>query len=733
MDQDDEERQMAEAIRLSLLESGAPAEEASSFRRNRNHNFVRPSQPISLSDDDDEPPIFGREYPPNRQPYYSSGISIDSSSDDSGLGGVPAPRRRVDTHEQNREQNRGQRGVEMDQIQNEEDEEEKQLKLALELSLQESKARTESEQPATSASAKEVYTSGGTPVDSILGMSRAEMERQRQERIMAKKRPNIEIASISTLGDRHNTKRHIGDIGDKIPSENQSTGSTSTSSRLSKFAAPSISTAIPIISPFASEPDPTLQTSTRHTSFSKYGSPKPLRDNAGSSTSSFSTASSAVPSGSSYGNGGRKLAQTPVQLEMERLQNLADLYPIQYTEATFKNTYIKGTFKGPNTVRIDDLIDREFIQKAVLTAFQMDPVWLERYLPRTVPQCLVTHWDEKRGESVSHDWEEMVNTLYVQDFPMLPERVSDPSELGSFGSTLYNFMEVMTLPDKVLQVVLCVDFSSAKVRLIPTVQGSYPVYADHTYGIARFAKVMEDLNPSHQAWSMEYQVGRLKLKFLTVFDKASRGYPVKAPSRLDPEELMPSIKVVFPTERTVQASRNGEMGAGTVCFQEQYWKDASFPRPVLHDFDCAGAMRGSLMHSKLILARRTTTSTFPSSSSTRSSDETPTGWIYVGSANFTESAWGTITQKGGTKKATPISASSMPTPAAALGLQVNMRNWELGVVYMIESEQEMDSLQSKCSARDRNEGINFFGPLPVPFKRPVRQYTSQDKPWFMVG
>jgi hypothetical protein len=107
--------------------------------------------------------------------------------------------------------------------------------------------------------------------------------------------------------------------------------------------------------------------------------------------------------------------------------------------------------------------------------------------------------------------------------------------------------------------------------------------------------------------------------------------------------------------------------------------------------------------------------------------------LKIRSANFTESAWGTITQKGGTRKAAPITASSVPTPAAALGLQVNMRNWELGVVYLIESDQEMESLQNKRSARDRSEGINFFGPLPVPFKRPVRQYTSQDKPWFMVG
>ncbi|KAG0342497.1 hypothetical protein BG000_004214 [Podila horticola] len=541
MDQDDEERQMAEAIRLSLLESGASVEEASSFTRNRIHNSV-PSQPISLSDDDDELPIFGREYLSSRQSYYNSGISVDSSDDDNVFGGVPEPRRRTGMHEQSQ----GQRRVEIDDAKTEEDEDEKQLKLALELSLQEAKARTGHEQPAVSTTAKEESTTGEAPLSSILGASRAEMERQRQERLLARKRPNVEMTSSSILSDLHNTKRHTGD---KIPSEKQSADSTSVSSRFSKLAAPSTSTATPITSPFAPEPAPTLETSTRRTSISKYASPKPPRDNTESNISTFTKTTSITSSSSNYGNSGRKSAPTPAQLEIERLQTLADLYPIQYSEATFKNTYIKGTLKGPTSVRIDDLIDREYIQKAVLTAFQLDPVWLERYLPRTVPQCLVTHWDQKRGESpgfrtegkvtelhpplsgmgsfhpkmmllfyanfcrvvvgsanlVSHDWEEMVNTLYVQDFPMLPERVSDPSELGSFGSTLYNFMKVMTLPDKILQVVLCVDFSSAKVHLIPTVQGSHPVYADHTYGIARLAKVMENLNPSRQSWSMEYQ------------------------------------------------------------------------------------------------------------------------------------------------------------------------------------------------------------------------------------
>lgn len=383
---------MAEAIRLSLLESGTPIEDAlsssssSSFRRNLNSSSIHPSQPISLSDDDDELPIFRREYPSTRQPYSTSGIGIDSSDDYNIFGGVPAPRRGASMYERNRDQRR----VEMDRAQSEDDEEEKQLKLALELSLQEVKARTEHGKLAALTASKEVSTIGGTPFGSILGMSRAEMERQRQERLLAGKRPNFEMESDSTLGDRHDAKRHTGD---KIPSDRQSIDSPSTATRFSKFATPSISTITPISSPFTYEPAPTLDSSTRRTSVSRHTLPKPLRDSAESSTT-FSKTSDITSS--HY----MKPTRTPAQLEIERLQTLADLYPIKYSEATFKNTYIKGTLKDSNTVRIDDLIDREYIQKAVLTAFQLDPVWLERYLPRTVPQCLVTHWDQKRSESV---------------------------------------------------------------------------------------------------------------------------------------------------------------------------------------------------------------------------------------------------------------------------------------------------------------------------------------------
>ena len=107
---------------------------------------------------------------------------------------------------------------------------------------------------------------------------------------------------------------------------------------------------------------------------------------------------------------------------------------------------------------------------------------------------------------VSHDWEQLVNTVYVQDFALLPAAVQSPEELGEFGATLYNYLTVMTVPEKILSVLKCVDLKYAKVLLVPSVQGSFPVAGDYTYGVAQLARVMQPRCAKDQEWELEYQV-----------------------------------------------------------------------------------------------------------------------------------------------------------------------------------------------------------------------------------
>ncbi|KAF9434919.1 hypothetical protein BGZ76_007205 [Entomortierella beljakovae] len=471
----------------------------------------------------------------------------------------------------------------------------------------------------------------------------------------------------------------------------------------------------------------------------------------------------------------QKLSTSTITSSMASESRSSDeVYLPRFNVATFRNTYIKGTIPGKFEIRIQDLLVKEHIVKAVMTTYQLDEVWLDKYLPSHIPQCLVVHWDKKSENAgfntidkvttvhpplngygtfhpklmlvfyptfcrvvvssanlVDYDWDQLVNTVYVQDFALRPTAVENPEDLGAFGSALHNYLKVMTLPEKILSVVKCVDFSTAKVLLLPSVQGSYPVNAPHTYGLAQLSKILHTKGLQNKEMELEYQtssLGKLKLILLDELYRSSRGLPVRGRSRFKDEERLPPIKVIFPTDSHVHGSRLGELGAGTVCHREEYWKDATYPKRVMHDFECVGNLKRSLMHSKLILAKvaRPTNHMEPvipaqgAISALRHQDSNCVGWFYVGSANLSESAWGTV-------------ANKKPAPNCPEGgLHVSMRNWELGIVYIIETEDEMHDLAALSAAQrlDPSGEQSFFGPLPVPYKRPLKPYSFGDRPWF---
>ncbi|KAF9362832.1 hypothetical protein BGX34_005408 [Mortierella sp. NVP85] len=471
-------------------------------------------------------------------------------------------------------------------------------------------------------------------------LNRAEMERARQERIKRKATAGNTPPDALQSNGMAKKSRLTSPASDKgiATSSTASTPSASSTSSPSPRPAATSRPQVPSLStPTASSAPSTAPTQ----------SPRPA-------TSSASSGSSSIP------------------------------YPAQYLGATFRNTCIQGR-SGNWDIRFEDLLNKDYLMKAMLTTYQLDEGWLRKYLPKTLPQCIVEHWTGGSRDEVDHDWSELVNTVYVQDFPFLQEAVEDPDELGEFGSTLYNFLTLMEVPQKILFVINTVDFSSAKVLLVPTVQGTYPVASKFTYGIAQLSKVLQTKVQSDDM-EIEYQtssVGRLSLKFLCEFSRASRGMPIRSRYKTNVEERLPPIKVVFPTERHVQMSRLGEDGAGTVCLQKKFWDEHSFPKRVMHDYECVGAHKGSLMHSK--------------------------------------SAWGTI-------------ANKKDASTSQHGLVVSMRNWELGVVYIIETEEDMRAMTeiAQASGLDRaSDGSvqSFFGPLPVPYKRPLRPYDVNDRAW----
>ncbi|RPB05816.1 phospholipase D/nuclease [Choiromyces venosus 120613-1] len=95
------------------------------------------------------------------------------------------------------------------------------------------------------------------------------------------------------------------------------------------------------------------------------------------------------------------------------------------------------------------------------------------------------------------------------------------------------------------------------------------------------------------------------------------------------ERIMNHVRVYFPSYETVRLSKKGFNSGGTICFQSSWWDSPTFPKSVMRD--CVSVRDGLLMHNKMLFARP--------SRQLQASAGRVNAWAYVGSANMSESAW----------------------------------------------------------------------------------------------
>jgi len=225
-------------------------------------------------------------------------------------------------------------------------------------------------------------------------------------------------------------------------------------------------------------------------------------------------------------------------------------------------------------------------------------------------------------------------------------------------------------------------------------------------------------------------IGTYSTQWLNEFHWSARGESAEdwldEPKARRSKLPWPPVKIIFPSLKTVRASVLGDPGGGTMFCRTKQWEATRFPRELFHDSNSAGGR--VLMHTKMTIATLRRTSLFASSSksdskakSTRptgsdkgkskviviSDSETESesdgpenapevpkeaiGWAYVGSHNFTPSAWGTLSGSG-----------FNPT--------LNLTNYELGIVFPLYEEKDVKRVS--C------------------FKRPPRKYVlGEDRPW----
>ncbi|GAA5918771.1 hypothetical protein JCM6882_006806 [Rhodosporidiobolus microsporus] len=350
------------------------------------------------------------------------------------------------------------------------------------------------------------------------------------------------------------------------------------------------------------------------------------------------------------------------------------------------------------------------------------------------------------ANAVPYDWDTMDNAFFVQDFPLRhppPDAASEADERSPFTNPTHTdfskrFFQVaynLGVPKKFLLVSRLYDFSaSGDVRLVQSMQGKWsllpdppdpndkdalpkPAEAHKGGGLCALAKAVSSFQfaPGGR-WEIECtgsSLGQLSSSWLSQFYAACKGVSPLSyfPGRRDtktgkvlskgsanpPEDVVSSgalkhpvklpIKVVFPTQAEVLGSWKGVDHGGTLFCRPPTWNGKTYPR---HLFHRQQSKRDRVpAHTKIILALHK-----------YKDPHAPTavheGWMYLGSHNFTPSAWGSLQNGVG-------------------GPQIANNNYELGVVLPIRANSA-EELERKASEM-------------VTYKRPLVPYSRDDVAW----
>ncbi len=156
-----------------------------------------------------------------------------------------------------------------------------------------------------------------------------------------------------------------------------------------------------------------------------------------------------------------------------------------------------------------------------------------------------------------------------------------------------------------------------------------------------------------------------------------------------------NFRIYYPTLDTIKASIGGPDCAGIITLRKKHYSAASFPTDCLRDH--VSTRKGVISHNKLLFARG------------RHMDGKPFAWVYVGSANATESAWGAqkVLKNGKVGKLTT-------------------RNWECGAIVPV-SEEKFQGVKVKDG--EVPPMTIFEGTIEVPFRFPG-EACREGMPWF---
>ena len=325
------------------------------------------------------------------------------------------------------------------------------------------------------------------------------------------------------------------------------------------------------------------------------------------------------------------------------------------------------------------------------------------------------------------DWGEegiMENTVFVVDLPVRADILQDNNAEAvptSFLSSLLQYIEAQGMSPDVVRKVTKHDFTAlANIRFVHTIGGPHKDPDWQCTGIPGLGRAIKSLGlrlpKLDEAMDLQLDfitssLGSLNPDFLRSIylgaagddgltdvglrSKSSSERQATLTRRTSGTPWLTNFRIYFPSADTVQSSRGGPTRAGTICFQPRWWSSPTFPKGNIRD--CVSTREGMLMHNKILYV------TFPKPITGHTGAKT-SGWIYVGSANLSESAWGRLVVDKSSKQP-----------------RLNCRNWECGIVMPVPTDGS-------------EEGLDIFTSiLPTPMVVPAKSYNDGRLPWYFMA
>lgn len=315
------------------------------------------------------------------------------------------------------------------------------------------------------------------------------------------------------------------------------------------------------------------------------------------------------------------------------------------------------------------------------------------FLRIVITSCNMMNIDTVQGD----------NHWYIHDVPKAASCAK--GEPSAFESGLLEHLQALSTPAVFIDSVRGMyDYSTVKVHLITCVPNACAGARAEKHGLLRLRRIVQDLNlglsskaRSDEGFQLEIctaSLGNLSAKWLNRFHDCALGAESIGVDNEDPD--VPNIKLIYPTVADVKNShpKAKEAASNIGCHIRPWNKAPEAIKNIFHHYQSKDS--GWLFHQKLILAYN------------RKDTTTPPYYVYVGSANLSASAWGTLEQD-----------KSKSANDEACKLKLKGTNFECGVVV---PGHLIDGLLEK-GTKNWLDGI-------VPYVQTTEKYDlKKDRPW----